>query len=76
MHELIETITGTYIRQIFYFALKKTSNEYEADDLTQEIIFEIIKSLKGGVMPDDIKASESGARGLRYRRVVRRDYER
>ncbi len=51
-----ERIIDEYMQQIFYFSLKKTSDQYEAEELTQTIMMEILISLKNGVIPDDERA--------------------
>lgn len=56
MNEYIESVINEYLQPLFYFSIKKTSNIYEAEDLSQEIVLEIMKSLSGGNIPDDVKA--------------------
>ena len=46
---LTERFCSEYLEKIFYFSLKKTGNEYCADELASNISFEILKSLERGV---------------------------
>jgi len=52
----IDEIISDYSGKLYYFSLKKTSDTYEAEDLTQEILFEILVSLKKGICPHDTAA--------------------
>lgn len=36
----MQALVDGYMRPLFYFALKKTSDRYEAEELTQEILLE------------------------------------
>jgi RNA polymerase sigma factor (sigma-70 family) len=45
-----------YLEKIFYFCLKKTGNEYQANDLTSDICFEVISSLSRGHCPQYFSA--------------------
>ena len=51
-----EKITGEYMSQIFYFALKKTSRRDEAEDFVQNVMLEILTSLSRGSIVGDEKA--------------------
>ncbi len=42
--ELINTILQGYIDKLFAFALKRTGNRQEAEDLSQDIVYEILRS--------------------------------
>ncbi|MHB1152965.1 MAG: sigma-70 family RNA polymerase sigma factor [Eubacteriales bacterium] len=56
MDETINIIIKEYMQQLFYFSLKKTSDSYEAEELTHDIILEVIKSFNSGSIPIDTKA--------------------
>lgn len=47
-------IQRDYLEKIYYFALKKTSSKYEAEDLTQDIALQALLSLENGSIPDDL----------------------
>lgn len=42
--ELVNVILQDYIDKIFAFALKRTMNREDAEDLTQDIVFEVLRS--------------------------------
>lgn len=48
---LVREFTEKYMEKIFYFCLKKTGNEYEAEDLTSDISLNIIHALDNGTVP-------------------------
>ena len=48
---MIQEFAENYMEKLFYFCLKKTGNQVEAEDLTQEIALEIIGSLNKGTIP-------------------------
>ena len=48
---LMNEFAENYMEKIFYFCLKKTGDQYEAEDLTQDIALQIITSLHGGTIP-------------------------
>ena len=56
MDNVTNLLKKEYLQAIFYFMLKKTSNHYEAEDLSQEVIFEILNSLDHGTVPNDFNA--------------------
>ncbi len=45
-----------YMEKLFYFCLKKTGNEHDADDLTQDITLSIITALHKGAVPNVFSA--------------------
>lgn len=47
----IAEFTGRYMEKLFYFCLKKTGNETEAQDLTQDIVLNILTALNKGIVP-------------------------
>ena len=56
MNDKIDALINEYMQPLFYFSLKKTSDRSRAEELTQEIILEVIKSLRNGNHPDDFNA--------------------
>lgn len=48
---LIEEFTENYMGKLFYFCLKKTGNNTDAEDLTQEIALSVIAALNKGTVP-------------------------
>ena len=48
---MIQEFAENYMEKLFYFCLKKTGNNLEAEDLTQEIALQIIASLNKGTIP-------------------------
>ena len=53
---LMNEFAENYMEKIFYFCLKKTGDQYEAEDLTQDIALQIITSLHGGTIPTSFSA--------------------
>lgn len=47
----IREYTGYYMEKIFYFCLKKTGNQQEAEDLTSDISLCVFTELRKGVIP-------------------------
>ena len=47
----IDEYCDSYLEKIFYFSLKRTGDEQAAEELTSEISYEIIYSLKRGAAP-------------------------
>ena len=54
--KLIKDFTENYMEKLFYFCLKKTGKNSEADDLTQDIALQIITALKKGTVPTQFSA--------------------
>ena len=54
--KLIEEFVNNYMEKIFYFCLKNTNNQFEAEDLTQDIALNVIKSLNKGTVPNNYSA--------------------
>ena len=52
--QLINEFTENYMEKLFYFCLKKTGNNVEAEDLTQDIALQIITALNRGAIPTSI----------------------
>ena len=53
---MIQEFAENYMEKLFYFCLKKTGNQVEAEDLTQEIALQIIGSLNKGTIPTSFSA--------------------
>ena len=47
----IAEFTERYMEKLFYFCLKKTGNETEVQDLTQDIVLNILTALNKGIVP-------------------------
>lgn len=43
-----------YMEKIFYFCLKKTGGNGEAEDLSQDIAYQIIAALNKGAVPQNL----------------------
>lgn len=52
----IREYTGQYLEKIFYFCLKKTGNQQEAEDLASDISLCIFAELQKGVIPTHFSA--------------------
>jgi len=59
-NEMRDRLTGefaeNYMEKLFYFCLKKTGNHNEAEDLTQDIVLQIITALNKGTIPTSFSA--------------------
>lgn len=53
---LINEFTENYLEKLFYFCLKKTGSNTEAEDLTQDITLNIITALNKGTIPNSFSA--------------------
>ena len=53
---LINEFAESYMEKLFYFCLKKTENNIEAEDLTQDIALQIITALNKGTLPTSFSA--------------------
>ena len=49
---LIYSLIHDYAEKLFYFCLKKTSDNYAAEDLTSDILLNIITALEKGIVPE------------------------
>ena len=56
VNETVRMFAEQYYEKIFYFSLKKTGNQTEAEDLTSEIALDIISVLRKGVIPQYFSA--------------------
>ncbi len=50
-NRLIKEFAGNYMEKLFYFCLKRTGSNVEAEDLTQDIALQIIAALNRGTIP-------------------------
>ena len=53
---LINEFAENYMEKLFYFCLKKTGNNADTEDLTQDIAFQIISALNKGTVPTSFSA--------------------
>lgn len=54
--DLIMEFTKNYMEKVFFFCLKKTGNQTEAEDLTQDIALHILTALNSGTIPNHFSA--------------------
>ncbi len=55
-NQLINEFAENYMEKLFYFCLKKTGNNTEAEDLTQDVTLQIITALNKGTIPTSFSA--------------------
>lgn len=55
---LVKEFTENYMEKLFYFCLKKTGSNAEAEDLTQDIALNIITALNKGTVPTRPRTQE------------------
>ena len=53
---LIQNLVRDYAEKIYYFCVKKTGNNDSAEDLTSDILLNIIAALKKGTVPEYFSA--------------------
>lgn len=53
---LVKDFAENYMEKLFYFCLKKTGNNTEAEDLTNDIALNVISSLVKGITPTNFSA--------------------
>ncbi len=53
---LLNEFAENYMEKLFYFCLKKTGNQIEAEDLAQDIALQIITALNRGTIPASFSA--------------------
>ena len=53
---LLKEFAENYTEKLFYFCLKKTGNQIEAEDLAQDIALQIITALNRGTIPTSFSA--------------------
>ena len=51
-----EKFAKEYLGKVFYFCLKKTGNDADAEELSSDIAFEVISSLSRGASPENFDA--------------------
>ena len=51
-----EQILETYMKPVFYFALRKTSSREEAEDFTHNVMLDVLTALGRGFTPDNERA--------------------
>ena len=56
MRGLIAEFAENYMEKLFYFCLKKTGNNTEAEDLAQDIALQIMTALNKGTVPTSFSA--------------------
>ncbi len=54
--QLVQSFTENYVEKLFFFCLKKTGNQTEAEDLTQDIALNVIHALNLGTIPTSFSA--------------------
>ena len=64
--EYLNSLTQNYKDKLFYFCLKKTGNSFEAENLTSDILLNIITSLERGNEPKNFEAWFWGIARNRY----------
>ena len=62
----LNSLTQNYMDKLFYFSLKKTGNSFEAENLAQDILFNVITSLERGNKPENFEAWIWGIARNRY----------
>ena len=53
---LLNEFAENYMEKLFYFCLKKTGSQFEAEDLTQDIALQIVTALNKGTIPTSFSA--------------------
>ena len=71
---LLELYTEEYLGKIFYFALKKTGNPDDADDLASDVSLAVVSALRGGREPENFDAWVWAVARNRWKRFARRRY--
>lgn len=69
-----ERFAAEYLEKLFYFSLKKTGNEADADDLTADIAEAVLAALKRGTRPGNFDAWVWAVARNRWKRFARRYY--
>lgn len=52
----VRRLVEDYAEKIFYFCLKKTGSSYDAEDLTSDILLNVITALEKGTVPEHFPA--------------------
>ncbi len=74
--EYLHSLTHVYMDRLFYFCLKKTGNSLEAENLTSDILLNIIASLERGNEPGNFEAWVWGIARNRYSVWAKNKYNR
>ena len=53
---LIHEFAENYMEKLFYFCLKKTGSKEDAEELTQDIAYNVLSALNGGTIPTGFSA--------------------
>ncbi len=69
-----ERFAAEYLEKLFYFSLKKTGNEADADDLKADIAEAVLTALKRGTRPGNSDAWVWAVARNRWKRFARRYY--
>ncbi|MBQ3955605.1 MAG: sigma-70 family RNA polymerase sigma factor, partial [Clostridia bacterium] len=69
-----ERYAAEYLEKIFYFALKKTGNPDDADDLASEISESVLRGLAGKTVPENLDAWIWTVARNRWKRYAKRRY--
>ena len=64
--EYLNSLTQNYMDKLFYFYVKKTGNSFEAENLTSDILLNVITSLERGNKPENFEAWVWGIARNRY----------
>ncbi|MCL2774865.1 MAG: sigma-70 family RNA polymerase sigma factor [Oscillospiraceae bacterium] len=72
----IKLFAEQYYEKIFYFSLKKTGNQTEAEDLTSDIVLDIITALKKGLIPEYFSAYVWKSARSRFCKWAEKKYSR
>ena len=51
-HSLMQDVAEAYMEKIFYFCLRKTGNQHESEDLTADIMLNLMQAIANGTDPD------------------------
>ncbi len=71
-----EDYATEYLGKIFYFCLRKTGNEMEAEELSSDITVSILQELQKGVIPENFSAWIWRIAKNRYARWVEKKHRR
>jgi len=69
-----ERFAAEYLEKLFYFSLKKTGNEADADDLTADIAEAVLTALNRGTRPGNFDAWVWAVARNRWKRYAKRKY--
>ena len=72
----INDFAENYMEKLFYYCLKRTGNQFDADDLTQDIALTVITALNKGTVPQSFPAWVWQIAHNRYVRWAKRKHSR